>query len=111
MPDALAGLERLNVTWSMDFMADRLADGRAFRLLNVLDDFNREGLNIEVDFSLPAERLSEASTTSLSGAASPGRSASTTAPDTLVKRCLNGLRNMTSSLRTSSQTSRSRTPP
>ena len=33
------------------FMADRLGDGRAFRLLNVLDDFNREGLGIEVDFS------------------------------------------------------------
>ena len=32
-------------------------DGRAFRLLNVLDDFNREGLGIEVDFSLPAERV------------------------------------------------------
>lgn len=41
----------------MDFMADRLADGRAFRLLNVLDDFNREGLGIEVDFSLSAERV------------------------------------------------------
>jgi transposase InsO family protein len=41
----------------MDFMADRLGDGRAFRLLNVLDDFNREGLGIEVDFSLPAERV------------------------------------------------------
>ena len=38
-------------------MADRLGDGRAFRLLNVLDDFNREGPGIEVDFSLPAERV------------------------------------------------------
>jgi putative transposase len=41
----------------MDFMADRLADGSAFRLPNVLDDFNREGLGIKVDFSLPAERV------------------------------------------------------
>ena len=41
----------------MGFMADRLADGRAFRLLNALDDFNREGLGIEVNFSLPAERV------------------------------------------------------
>ena len=41
----------------MDFMADRLGDGRQFRLLNVLDVFNGEGLGIEVDFSLPAERL------------------------------------------------------
>ena len=66
-PDALAVPEAPNITWSMDFMADRLGDGRAFRLLNVLDDFNREGLGIEglgmeglgieVDFSLPAERV------------------------------------------------------
>ena len=56
-PDALAEPEAPNITWSMDFMADRLADGRQFRLLNVLDDFNREGLGIEVDFSLPAERV------------------------------------------------------
>ena len=56
-PDALAVPEAPNITWSMDFMADRLSDGRAFRLLNVLDDFNREGLGIEVDFSLPAERV------------------------------------------------------
>jgi putative transposase len=45
------------LVWFMDFMADRLEDGRQFRLLNVLDDFNREGLEIEVDFSLPAERV------------------------------------------------------
>ncbi len=38
-------------------MRCRAVDGRAFRLLNVLDDFNREGLGIEVDFSLPAERV------------------------------------------------------
>ena len=56
-PDALAVPEAPNLTWSMDFMADRLGVGRAFRLLNVLDDFNREGLGIEVDFSLPAERV------------------------------------------------------
>ena len=41
----------------MDFMADQLADGRKFRTLNVLDDFNREGLGIEVDFSLPTVRV------------------------------------------------------
>jgi putative transposase len=38
-------------------MADQLADGRSFRTLNVLDDFNREGLGIEVDLSLPAARV------------------------------------------------------
>ena len=55
--DALAVPEAPNMIWSMDFMADRLGDGRTLRLLNVLDDFNREGLGIEVDFSLPAERV------------------------------------------------------
>ena len=56
-PDALAVPDAPNHTWSMDFMADQSADGRCIRTLNVLDDFNREGLGIEVDFSLPAERV------------------------------------------------------
>ena len=56
-PDALAVPDGPNQTWSMDFMADQLADGRPIRTLNVLDDFNRQGLGIEVDFSLPAERV------------------------------------------------------
>ena len=38
-------------------MADQLGDGRPLRLLNVLDDFNREGLGIEVDVSLPTARV------------------------------------------------------
>ncbi len=38
-------------------MSDQLTDGRSFRALNVLDDFNREGLAIEVDISLPALRV------------------------------------------------------
>lgn len=41
----------------MDFMHDQLGDGRSFRLFNVLDDYNREGLGIEVDFSLPSVRV------------------------------------------------------
>ena len=56
-PEPLAVPEAINQVWSMDFMHDRLEDGRAFRILNVIDDFNREGLGIEVDFSLPAERV------------------------------------------------------
>lgn len=56
-PDALAVPDSASLVWSMDFMADRLGDGRAFRLLNMLDDFNREGLGIAVDVSLPAERV------------------------------------------------------
>jgi putative transposase len=44
-------------TWSVDFMSDTLSDGRTFRTLNVIDDFNREALWIEVDTSLPGERV------------------------------------------------------
>ena len=46
-----------NQTWSIDFMSDALTDGRKFRLLNVLDDFNRESLAVEVDTSLPSVRV------------------------------------------------------
>ena len=56
-PEPLMVPDAPNQMWSMDFMSDQLADGRSFRALNVLDDFNREGLTIEVDFSLPAQRV------------------------------------------------------
>lgn len=56
-PEPLAVPESANQTWSMDFMHDCLEDGRSYRLFNVIDDFNREGLGIEVDFSLPAQRV------------------------------------------------------
>ncbi len=46
-----------NVCWSLDFMSDALTDGRRFRTLNVVEDWNREVLGIEVDFSLPATRV------------------------------------------------------
>ena len=56
-PEPLAIPETINACWSMDFMHDSLEDGRSFRLLNVIDDFNREGLGIEADFSLPGDRV------------------------------------------------------
>ncbi|GAB3108172.1 hypothetical protein GCM10027217_34460 [Pseudomaricurvus hydrocarbonicus] len=59
-PEPLAVPEAINQCWSMDFMHDQLEDGRSYRLFNVLDDFNREGLTIEVDLSLPAERVTRA---------------------------------------------------
>jgi len=49
--------QRINHTWSMDFMSDSLASGRKFRILNVMDDFNREALAIEVDISMPSQRV------------------------------------------------------
>lgn len=53
----LAVRDAPNAFWSMDFMHDQLADGRGSRLLNVQDEFNREGLIIEADLSLPAVRV------------------------------------------------------
>ena len=47
----------LNEVWSVDFMSDTLWDGRRFRLLNIIDDYNREVLHIESDLSLPTVRL------------------------------------------------------
>ncbi len=49
--------ETVNQVWSLDFMSDSLWDGRRFRLLNIIDDYNREVLAIEIDTSLPAQRV------------------------------------------------------
>lgn len=56
-PEPLTEPHAINECWSMDFMHDQLEDGRNYRLFNVLDDFNREGLAIEVDLSLPSVRV------------------------------------------------------
>lgn len=46
-----------NEVWSVDFLSDSLWDGRKFRLLNIVDDFNRQVLALEADISLPALRV------------------------------------------------------
>jgi putative transposase len=46
-----------NRTWSMDFVSDTLNSGRKFRVLNILDDFNREAVAQEISMSMPAERV------------------------------------------------------
>ncbi|ELG11786.1 hypothetical protein A1SG_00027 [Escherichia coli KTE54] len=56
-PPQLATPEALNQTWSDDFMHDVLACGRRFRTFNVVDDFNREALSIEIDPNLSALRV------------------------------------------------------
>ncbi len=48
---------RLNERWSMDFISDALSEGRKFRSLNIVDDFNRECLVAEVDTSMTGGRV------------------------------------------------------
>jgi putative transposase len=48
---------RPNEVWSADFVSDALWSGRRFRTFNVMDDFNREALRIEIDTNLPARRI------------------------------------------------------
>ena len=43
--------------WSLYFMNYSLVDGRKFRMFNVIDDYNRESLAMEVDTSLPSLRV------------------------------------------------------
>lgn len=53
----LEAVNHINASWSMDFMSDSLLSGRKFRVLNLLDDYNREALAIEVDTSFRADRV------------------------------------------------------
>ncbi len=49
--------ECLNHTWSMDFVTDVLENKRRFRAFNVIDDYNREALHVEIDYSLTSNRI------------------------------------------------------
>ena len=51
--------ERKDHVWSYDFVADRTHDGRAIRMLVILDEFTRECLTIEVARSLRSEHVLE----------------------------------------------------
>ena len=57
VPDVLKQPSHTNDIWSLDFMHDQMSDGQSYRLLNVIDDYKREGLAMEVGLSLPASRV------------------------------------------------------
>lgn len=56
-PAPLSVPKLINQSWSVDFMSDALWCGRRFRTFNVVDDFNREALTIEIDLNIPAARV------------------------------------------------------
>jgi putative transposase len=53
----LSALPQLNDSWAMDFMGDTLYSARRYRIFNVIDEGIREALAIEVDVSVPSERV------------------------------------------------------
>ena len=53
----LAAPPVLNRTWALDFMSETLYDGRRVRLLTVIDEGNREGLEIAMGLSVPSQRV------------------------------------------------------
>lgn len=55
-PEPLSVPAGINECWSADFMSDALWCGRRFRTFNLVDDFNREALAIEIDLNIPASR-------------------------------------------------------
>lgn len=56
-PVALQAGTLIDQGWPLDFMHDALYDGRGFRMLNAIDEANREALCIEVGISIPSARL------------------------------------------------------
>lgn len=55
--NAISPVTKPNERWSVDFVHDRLLTGRKFRCLTIVDDFTRECIAVEADFSFPSQRV------------------------------------------------------
>ena len=71
----------VNERWSMDFVSDRLASGRSFRNLTLVDDYTRECLAIEVDTSLGGARVRRVLERVVAERGSPGAILSDNGPE------------------------------
>ena len=109
-PEPLAVPAAINQCWSMDFMHDQLSDGRSYRLFNVIDDFNREALAIDIDLSLPSERVVRALDQIIEWRGQPQLFVAIMAQSTSAELSSPGPNAEVSGLNTSSPAIRSRTP-
>ena len=75
----------VNDTSSIDFMSDTLANGRRFRVINIIDDYNRESLLNEAYYSIPATRLVQKIKDALLHKAKPKRIRTDNGPEFIAK--------------------------
>ena len=81
-----------NECWSMDFMSDSLMDGSKVRVLNVIDDYNRQYLGFDLGRSLPAPRVTRALDDFIDFHGKPKRIRITMALSTRATTCSSGLK-------------------
>ena len=81
---------RPNQKWSMDFVAQRLPDGRWIRVLTVVDQFTRECLTLFADNALSGEKVATALDKIVGLRSTPSRSPSTTGPSSQARRWTSG---------------------
>lgn len=63
---------KANARWSLDFVHDQFANGRRFRILNVVDDVTKECLGAIPDTSISGKRVARELTTMIERRGKPG---------------------------------------
>ncbi len=101
---------RPNVIWAMDFQFDTTADGRTLKMLNVIDEFTREALAIDIERSIDADASSPSWTASPPSGAHRSTSGSTTVPSSSLTRLRTGAGSTAPGRCSSTPVHRGRTP-